>query len=301
MQKLPENFVSRAAIWVISRKIVPWVRISLRGASPRIVVPSCFSRPLPLEWLWAEEPSSAHFYMRTEPVDGGKPATLVVADCSNIDCQLLADAVGQNPGFQVVDHATGSEELVAKVCTHRPDLLLVSAQLREGATAGLDALRKLRALRIYCRPVVLLDDDQFELVVEAFRSGARGVFCRNDGTPTELVKCAQCVHHGQIWVSQRGLEHLVEALAQAQPTRIRKPEVTGSLSKRELEVSRLVGAGLSNREISETLGLSEHTVKNYLFRIFEKVGVSTRTELVLHTLSNAKPAEPEKSILRRAG
>jgi len=302
MQNLSENFVSSAAIWVISRKIVPWVRISLRGPSPGIAVPPCFSRLLPLECLWGWGSSSALFYMPKEPVDGERPTTLVVADYSNIDCQLLADAIRQSPGLRVVDHATSSEELVARVCTHRPDLVLVSAQLRDGATAGLDALRKLRALRTYCRPIVLLDDTQCELVVEAFRSGARGVFCRNDGTPAELVKCAQCVHRGQIWVSNRGLQRLIEALAQAQPGRVRKPEVAGILSKRELEVARLVGAGLSNREISETLGLSEHTVKNYLFRIFEKVGVSTRTELVLHTLSNAKPAEPEnKPALRRAG
>jgi DNA-binding NarL/FixJ family response regulator len=239
--------------------------------------------------------------MMKEPFDTERPATLVVADYSNIDCHLLADAIRQNPAFRVVDHATSSEELVARVCTHRPDIALISARLRDGATAGLDALRKLRALRTGCRPVVLLDDNQCELVVDAFRGGARGVFCRNDGTPAELVKCAQCVHGGQIWVRNASLEHLVEALATTQPGGIRKKGFAGILSKRELEVSRLVGAGLSNREISETLGLSEHTVKNYLSRIFEKLGVSSRTELVLHILSDAKPAESESQpALRRA-
>jgi len=242
------------------------------------------------------------FLMTRKSLNAETPTTLVVADCSNIDCQLLADAIRQNLGFQVMDHATSSEELVARVCTHQPDVVLVSARLRDGATAGLNALRKLRTLRTYCRPVVLIDDNQPELVVEAFRSGARGVFCRNDGTPAELIKCAQCVRSGQIWVGNRALEHIVEALAQAQPGKARKRGVAGILSKRELEVSRLVGAGLSNREISQALGLSEHTVKNYLSRIFEKVGVSTRAELVLHISSSTKPTEPEnQATLRRAG
>jgi len=240
--------------------------------------------------------------MTKETLNTAKPTTVVVADYSNIDCQLLADAIRQHHGFQVLDHATSSEELVARVCNHQPDVALIGVRLRDGAKAGLGALRKLRALGTYCHSVILLDDNQSEVVVEAFRSGARGVFCRNNGTPAELVKCAQCVRGGQIWVNNSGVEHLVEALAKGQPGRVRKTGIANSLSKRELEISHLVGAGLSNREISQTLGLSEHTVKNYLSRIFEKTGVSTRTELVLHILSSAKSAESEsKSTLRRAG
>jgi DNA-binding NarL/FixJ family response regulator len=64
--------------------------------------------------------------------------------------------------------------------------------------------------------------------------------------------------------------------------------VTTILSKREEQVARLVASGLSNREISKKLGLSQHTVKNYLFRVFEKLGFSTRIELVLYILSQAK-------------
>ena len=60
------------------------------------------------------------------------------------------------------------------------------------------------------------------------------------------------------------------------------------LSKREEEVARLVTSGLSNREISRKLGLSQHTVKNYLFRVFEKLGFSTRIELVLYMLSQGR-------------
>ena len=60
------------------------------------------------------------------------------------------------------------------------------------------------------------------------------------------------------------------------------------LSRREQEVVRCVAEGLSNREIAQRLGLTEHTVKNYLFRIFDKLGVSSRVELILYAVSSAK-------------
>ena len=63
------------------------------------------------------------------------------------------------------------------------------------------------------------------------------------------------------------------------------------LTKREEEVVRLVAEGLQNREIAKELKLSEHTIKNYLFHIFEKLGVSSRVELVLYAVSSAKSAQ----------
>ena len=63
------------------------------------------------------------------------------------------------------------------------------------------------------------------------------------------------------------------------------------LTKREEDVVRLVAEGLQNREIAKELKLSEHTVKNYLFHIFDKLGVSSRVELVLYAVSSAKSAQ----------
>jgi DNA-binding NarL/FixJ family response regulator len=219
--------------------------------------------------------------------------TVVIADYSTIDCQLLASAIQRHAGFRVVGCATSSAELVASVCTHRPGVALISARLQDGALAGLATLPKLRSLRPQSRPVILLDDNQCDLVVAAFGNGAKGVFCRNDQTSANLLKCARCVHGGQIWVNNGGVEHIIEALMQARSHRVSKADIRGILSKREKEVSHLVAAGLSNREISSKLGLSEHTVKNYLSRIFEKLSVSTRAELVLRVLSRAKPDVPE--------
>ena len=68
------------------------------------------------------------------------------------------------------------------------------------------------------------------------------------------------------------------------------------LSKREMEVVNAVAEGLTNREIAKRLGLSEHTIKNYLFRVYDKLGVSSRVELLFMTLSRNGPSEPTAGV-----
>src|SRR5262249_5361294 len=84
---------------------------------------------------------------------------------------------------------------------------------------------------------------------------------------------------------------LLEALGEALPLRVIDARGTALLSRREQEVVRCVAEGLSNREIAQRLGLTEHTVKNYLFRIFDKLGVSKRVEVVLYAYSLGSGAD----------
>jgi len=140
--------------------------------------------------------------------------------------------------------------------------------------------------------VLLLDLSERSLVVQAFRSGARGVFSRNDSLKS-LAKCIQCVSEGQVWANSKELGYLLEALGEALPLRVIDARGAELLSRREQEVVRCVAEGLSNREIAQRLGLTEHTVKNYLFRIFDKLGVSKRVEVVLYAYSlGASPEIP---------
>ena len=154
------------------------------------------------------------------------------------------------------------------------------------------ALRGLRAFPNRSRIVMVLDNDERELVIEAFLNNARGIFCRL-GSSGELRKCIQSVHNGEVWVNNTQIEYIVEALMQAPARAIANGKATTVLSKREEEIARLVATGLSNRDVSDKLGLSPHTVKNCLSRIFEKLGISTRMELVLFILSQSKPFDTD--------
>jgi DNA-binding NarL/FixJ family response regulator len=131
---------------------------------------------------------------------------------------------------------------------------------------------------------MLLDDWTPELVVDAFRAGARGVFHRADNFQ-RLCRCLAVVHEGQIWAGTSALTYVIDALGRVAPMRVINAKGREILTKREQQVVALVVDGLNNREISEQLRLSEHTVKNHLFHIFEKLGISTRVELVLYIVN----------------
>jgi DNA-binding NarL/FixJ family response regulator len=100
------------------------------------------------------------------------------------------------------------------------------------------------------------------------------------------------VYKGQIWANNTQLERIVEALMQVPASMLTK---IAALSKREEEIARLVASGLSNSEVAQRLSLSRHTVKNYLFRVYEKLGISTRIELVLYVLSSDQGTESEQN------
>jgi CheY-like chemotaxis protein len=132
-------------------------------------------------------------------VDHQSP-TVVVADASRIGCQLLADMIRSHNDFRVVGAATTRAEVISDICKLHPDIAVISARLQDGALTGLQVLRELRPLQTSPRVIMLLDDDQSELVIDSFRNGARGIFCRTE-MPPQLRKGIHCVHTGQIWVN----------------------------------------------------------------------------------------------------
>jgi DNA-binding NarL/FixJ family response regulator len=96
------------------------------------------------------------------------------------------------------------------------------------------------------------------------------------------------VHAGQIWADSSELSDLVEAISQLAPMRVVNADGMRLLTNREEDVVRLLTEGRQNRDIAHELKLSEHTVRNYLFHIFDKLGVSSRVELVMYAVSRAK-------------
>ena len=132
--------------------------------------------------------------------------------------------------------------------------------------------------------VILLDFTERELVIDAFRAGARGVFYRGYSFKV-LPKCIRRVYEGQIRVGNLELEFLLELVISTRPMQPANSGGMALLTPRERDVVRLAAEGMRNQEISVRLNLREHTVRNYLFRIFDKLGISSRTELVLYVIS----------------
>jgi DNA-binding NarL/FixJ family response regulator len=211
--------------------------------------------------------------------------SVVVSDATRIHTQLLADAIRSDASLQVVASAPDSKDLLEAVERFPVDVAIISYVLDRVPGRGPEVLRDIRRLRPQVKGVILLDSSHAESVVDCFRAGAKGIFSKQDKLEN-LRKCIRCVHEGQVWASSNELEHVFEALNSSPRVCTANNKGVDLLSAREREVVEYLAAGMTNREIAKALKLSPHTVKNYLFRIFDKLGVSTRTELLYLAMNN---------------
>ncbi|MFZ0759132.1 MAG: response regulator transcription factor [Candidatus Sulfotelmatobacter sp.] len=217
---------------------------------------------------------------------------VLAADSTPMGTQLLVEALARDLQFQMIESPSDGTAILSLISREKPQVVVVSAKLAENHAGGFDLVREIRAQSPSPRAIMLLDTSERAAVIAAFRAGAQGVFCRTE--PFRLLaKCIQCVYAGQIWASSSQLQFLLEALTRPMLANF-NPNGGSPLSEREIDVVRCVAEGLSNREIAHRLKLTEHTIKNYLFRIFDKLGVSSRVEVVLYALGSS--VAPQESI-----
>jgi two-component system, NarL family, nitrate/nitrite response regulator NarL len=243
--------------------------------------------------------------------DSSAVIRVLAADSTRMSSQLLATALERDKHFQVLDYPADGQEILSVVMSERPAVVILSAEVDGNPRKGFDLAREIHSRRPEIQVVMLLDSSEREAVLEAFRAGASGVFSRNESLKS-LAKCICCVSQGQVWANSRELRYLLEALGGALPMRVLDAKGRELLSRREQEVVGCVAEGLSNREVAQRLGLTEHTVKNYLFRIFDKLGVSKRVEVALYayhlggtselpTVPNRRNGKPRPSAMPQAG
>jgi DNA-binding NarL/FixJ family response regulator len=215
---------------------------------------------------------------------------VLVADSNQMQCQLLVGALRRRPEFRV--HSCGVEMgvILSAIAEFPVDVILMNADHPQ--LAGQD-MANVRRLPLAHPQVRLLDESSRDSLVNAFRSGVKGLFCFSDYPFRLLCKCIQSVHQGQVWANSEQLQYLVEIVTQVPSLRMVNAHGAKLLTSREEQVVALVADGLSNREVARELGLSVHTVKKYLFHIFDKLGVSSRVELVLYAVSHGGARQAE--------
>ena len=216
----------------------------------------------------------------------GGAVRVVVADTTPMGTQLILEALRQDNQFTVVGASTIPEPFAETISSVKPQVVIVGVGANGNARKSYALLRRALATSAKIQAVMLLDSSTHDHVVESFRAGARGVICRDVGL-LALRKCIDAVNRGQIWANSTELGFVLEVFSQRWvPQSIVDARGRTLLSKRELDVVRCVSEGMTNRDIASRLGLSEHTVKNYIFRTFDKLGVSNRSELILYAINH---------------
>lgn len=176
--------------------------------------------------------------------------------------------------FDVVATVNTGAAVLDTLASARPDLLILDNGMPE--RSGLDVLRTLRS-RGDTRPVVLLTGGlNDELAREAIQLSINGIVIKATA-PRDLLTCLESVVQGRRWLDQDVMQRVMEQAMS--PDASRDPfEV---LSGRERAVASLAKRGLRNKEIADELGLTEGTVKVHLHKVFDKLSIRGRTELIL--------------------
>lgn len=218
--------------------------------------------------------------------------TVLVADSNQLQSQLLVSALRRRTEFQVYACAMDVDVILHELQTLQPDVIVMNGEHKNGSH-NMTIVRRVHLARPHIHKILLLDSYDRTLVVNAFRSGVRGLFCFSEHPFRLLCRCIQSIKDGQIWANAEQLEYLIDAVTLVPSLRVVNARGMKLLTPREEQVVALVADGLSNREIARELDLSAHTIKKYLFRIFDKLGIDSRVELVLYAVSNGDPRPAE--------
>ena len=238
-----------------------------------------------------------------QPDDGKGTIRVIVADSQAIYRAGLRKIFALEDDIRVAGQAETMPQTIAAIQKFSADILIFEAAL---ASSPADAVSDLLRQNVKCRVVVVLQEPDQEMTLELFRRGAHGIVSR-EVEPEVLVDCLRKVAAGEPWLESRAIAWVLDAYRTQglRPTGSR-PKV--QLTPKESLIVSCVTQGMKNKEIALRVGTTEQVVKNYLRKVYDKLGVADRLELALYCLNHrevhnevpAKPAEPATSAAPEA-
>jgi len=243
----------------------------------------------------ASTPLSVEQNEGLQPDDGKSTIRVILADSQAIFRAGLRKIFALEDDIRVVGQAETVAQTVAAVQKFSADILIFEAAL---TTSPADAVSDLLRQNVTCRLVVVLQEPDQEMTLELFRRGAHSIVSR-EVEPELLVDCLRKVAGGEPWLESRAIAWVLDAF------RNQGLRPTGSRSKVQLTpkeslIVSCVTQGMKNKEIALRVGTTEQVVKNYLRKVYDKLGVADRLELALYCLNHRvvhnevppTPAEP---------
>ena len=205
---------------------------------------------------------------------------VLIVDRDSMSGDLLATALTTGER-NCQAFAVEPADFLGRLADRKAQLVVIGAELNHVTTTGFDLARTVRQLHPALPIVILLNQSTPDSVINAFRSGASGIFSRQQPV-AEFLECVNHVRKGRIWAGRAETTLLLNAFRSIPAPNTGIEGDSLPLSIRELQVVKSAARGKTNKVIASELRLSEHTVKNYLFRAFEKLGVSNRIELLFY-------------------
>jgi len=243
--------------------------------------------------------------------DGSEGAILVIlADGEPIFRVGVRKIIAVEDDIHIVAQVESAENAVTAVGRYDADVILLECEL---SSTPSEMVTSLLAVAPSIKIVLVMTEPTEAETVELMRLGVRGIVTRSIA-PDLLIKCIHKVHEGETWLDHRGVNWVIEAY-RAQASLLISPRNRVKLSPREIQIIAGVTQGLRNKDIAQEVGTTEQVVKNYLRKIYDKLGVSDRLELALYCIhhrlletysganasSTAQPAPEQAAIEAIAG
>lgn|SRR5487761_720421 len=225
---------------------------------------------------------------------------VVLADTQAIYRVGIRKVFAVEDDIRVVAQAENLQGLLMALDRYPTDVVLLEGHMILSAVEAIpEILRHAPEVKLIVQVVETSESN----IVDLYRRGVRGVIARSI-PPDLLVRCVRKIATGETWIDNQSISWVIEAY-RAQANQLTNPRLQPRLSPKELEIITCVTQGMRNKEIAYQLGTTEQVVKNYLRKIYDKLGVSDRLELALyclhhqllkqHALSVATRPEPTKT------
>ena len=204
---------------------------------------------------------------------------IMIADDHSMIREGLKNLLELDGDIQVISEAVDGEDCLDKLHVVKPDVLLLDINMPK--KNGLEVLKSLKSKRSKLKVLVLTVHNEIEYLMKAVDIGVNG-YVLKDSESAELKKAIFTVAEGETYIQPS----LIPALNAKMIETNKDAEKIKSLTKRELDVLKLLAVGMFNKEVGKRLEISERTVKNHVSNIFKKLGVTDRTQAAVFAIRN---------------
>ncbi len=204
---------------------------------------------------------------------------VILADSQAIYRVGMRKVFAVEDDIRVVGQVETLENLHAALQRYPTDVVVLESSLISGAIDAIpDLVRRAPAAKLI---VQVVESDESN-TVELYRRGVRGVVPRSI-SPDLLIKCVRKIAQGETWIDNQSVNWVIEAY-RSQASALTNPRVQPKLSEKEIAIIGCITRGMRNKEIAYQIGTTEQVIKNYLRKVYDKLGVSDRLELALYCL-----------------